>query len=240
MPVIWGFDLSEMRWSAFGHRNMFDKRWHLRRERFVIYQLAMLICLAAECTSTYSLAKYDSLKDHVEEFTGGRATLHKNDLKSAEVLTIFFCVMVATLFGADFFFLLFFPRRRYPRWYVLLKKFFAVFITAGVLAAALMSTIVVATGEADISGASAEEARQLTEIYFRPPLEYDRWAVNIAYVCLLWPGFLATAASTVILFVAANWDEEHGTTPSWSSHEKASRANIQQHAYYTTRNGNEA
>ncbi|KAL0059406.1 hypothetical protein AAF712_013847 [Marasmius tenuissimus] len=101
----------------------------------------MLICLAAECTSTYSLAKYDSLKDHVEEFTGGRATLHKNDLKSAEVLTIFFCVMVATLFGADFFFLLFFPRRRYPRWYVLLKKFFAVFITAGVLAAALMSTL---------------------------------------------------------------------------------------------------
>jgi len=47
----------------------------------------------------------------------------------------------ATLFGADFFFLLQFPKRRYPDWYQSLKKFFAIVITTGVFAAALGSTV---------------------------------------------------------------------------------------------------
>jgi len=33
-PTIWGFDLSELSFSAFSSKKMFDKRWHLRRERF--------------------------------------------------------------------------------------------------------------------------------------------------------------------------------------------------------------
>ncbi|KAL0573781.1 hypothetical protein V5O48_008168 [Marasmius crinis-equi] len=183
MPVIWGFDLSEMKWNAFAHRNMFDKRWHLRRERFVVYQLAMLICLAAECTSTYSLAKYEKLQDHIEFWSGFRASVHNNDIIDAEILTIVFCVFVATLFGADFFFLLFFPRRRYPKWYNTTKKALAVFITGGVLAGALMSTIVVATGEVDITGVSAEEAQQLVDIYKKPPLsEHSFFWASIAFL----------------------------------------------------------
>lgn len=157
MTVIWGFDLSQMTWSAFAHRNMFDPRWHLRRERFAAYQLAMLICLAAECTATYSLSKYEDLQTHVEATPrdnpsllpstpipsnpDGRPHLHNDNLIAAESLTIVFCVFVATLFGADFFFLLFFPRRTYPYWYTVAKKALAVGITLGVLAAALMSTV---------------------------------------------------------------------------------------------------
>ncbi|KAL0060551.1 hypothetical protein AAF712_012671 [Marasmius tenuissimus] len=194
MPVIWGFDLSEMKWNAFGHKNMFDRRWHLRKERFIVYQLAMLIGLAAECTATYSLSKYEKQQEHIENWTGGRATVKNNDIIDAEILTIIFCVFVATIFGADFFFLLFFPRRRYPSWYVRTKEAMAVVITAGMLAAALMSTIVVATGEADVRDVGPEEAQALTDLFFRPPLQYNKWAVNIAYVCLLWPAFLATAA----------------------------------------------
>ncbi|KAK1227471.1 hypothetical protein PQX77_009534 [Marasmius sp. AFHP31] len=213
MPVIWGFDLSEMKWSAFGHKNMFDRRWHLRKERFIVYQLAMLIGLAAECTATYSLSKYEKQQEHIENWTGGRATVKNNDIIDAEILTIIFCVFVATIFGADFFFLLFFPRRRYPSWYVRTKKAMAVVISAGMLAAALMSTIVVATGEADVRDVGPEEAQALTDLFFRPPLQYNKWAVNIAYVCLLWPAFLATAASTVIMFIAADHDERHGTEP---------------------------
>lgn len=33
-PKIWGFDLGELSFSAFSSKAMFDKRWHLRRERF--------------------------------------------------------------------------------------------------------------------------------------------------------------------------------------------------------------
>ncbi|ESK96178.1 hypothetical protein Moror_7252 [Moniliophthora roreri MCA 2997] len=213
MPVIWGFDLSEMSWSAFGHAKMFDKRWHLRRERFVLYQLAMLICLSAECCATYSLSKYDDLHEHVHSWSEGRATVHKRDTIQASILTICFCVFVATLYGADFFFLLFFPRRLYPKWYVWTKKALAVIITAGVFAAALLSTIVIATRSAYVTGVSPEEAQQLIELYFRPPLEYKTWAVNIAWVVLIWPGFLATAASTVIMFIAADYDAANGTEP---------------------------
>lgn len=101
----------------------------------------MLICLAAECTATYSLSKYEDLQDHVEKYSGHIASLHNNDIIAAECLTIVFCVFVATLFGADFFFLLQFPRRKFPKWYNMARKGLAVGITLGVLAAALMSTV---------------------------------------------------------------------------------------------------
>lgn len=101
----------------------------------------MLICLAAECTATYSLSKYEDLQKHVEMTNDHRPHLHNNDIIAAEVLTIVFCVFVATLFGADFFFLLFFPRRTYPKWYNATKKALAVGITLGLFAAAIMSSV---------------------------------------------------------------------------------------------------
>jgi hypothetical protein len=200
-----------MSWSAFKSKNMFDRRWILRRERFIIYQLAMLICLAAECTATYSLSKYEDLQTHVETvarnekfrnspaFPNPNVHLHNNNLVDAEIVTIVFCVMVATLYGADFFFLLMFPARRYPKWYNVTKLFLAVVITLGVLVAAIVSTWVVATGQATITGVDQAAQNQLTELYFRPPLVYRHWSVNIAYVVVLWLGFLATLARLVIL-----------------------------------------
>lgn len=101
----------------------------------------MLICLAAECTATYSLSKYEALQTHIEATPGHLPHLHNNDIIAAEVLTIVFCVFVATLFGADFFFLVFFPRRTYPKWYNATKKALAVGITLGIFAAALMSSV---------------------------------------------------------------------------------------------------
>lgn len=58
-----------------------------------------------------------------------------------EISTIVLCVAVACLFGADFFFLLQFPRRVYPKWYQTTKKALAVVITLGVFACALGSTV---------------------------------------------------------------------------------------------------
>jgi len=144
MTVICGFDLSEIRLSAFGHKKMFDKRWHLRRERIVVYQLAMLMCLAAECTATYSLAKYEDLQFNVEMVGGPLAHLHNNDMITTERLTVVFCALVTAIFGVDFFFLLFFPRRTYPKWYNVTRKCVAFGITLGVFSAAAMSSVVVA------------------------------------------------------------------------------------------------
>lgn len=155
--MIWGFHLGELSFSAFKSSNMFDRRWHLRRERFgecdslrpgpgrplssradsrtrdtVAYQAAMLICLAAECTATYSLSKCacsffrrpaagradlvrfeleqadrqinpdEDLQDHVEK-RFAPAHLYNNDIIDMEISTIVLAVSVACLFGADFF-----------------------------------------------------------------------------------------------------------------------------------------
>ncbi|GAA5929834.1 uncharacterized protein JCM15063_004637 [Sporobolomyces koalae] len=211
-PTIWGFDLSELSFSAFSSKKMFDRRWHLRRERFIAYQAAMLICLAAECTATYSLSKYEDLQDHIED-RFAPAHLYNNDIIDMEITTIVFCVFVATLFGADFFFLLQFPKRRYPDWYQNAKKFFAIVITVGVFAAALGSTIVIANNSAQIVHVSEQVAREAAEYYFRPPLQYNKWAVNIAYVCVLWVGWVACVVSTVFMFMAAAHDKMKGTDP---------------------------
>ncbi|KDR79643.1 hypothetical protein GALMADRAFT_243725 [Galerina marginata CBS 339.88] len=217
MAVIWGFNLSEMSWSAFGHKKMFDRRWHLRKERFIVYQLAMLIGLAAECTATYSLSKYDSLHENIHNFSTSVSTtpasLHNHDIIAAAITTIVFCVLVATIFGADFFFLLFWPTRTYPRWYTFAKKALAVVITAGVGVAAIVSTIVITSHQAFISGVDEGSKAHLVEVYFRPPLVYSHWAQNIAWLVLLWITFVCTAASTIIMFIAAAYDAEFGPMP---------------------------
>jgi len=45
----------------------------------------MLICLAAECTATYSLSKYEDLQDHVED-RFAPAHLYNNDMSAAPSL----------------------------------------------------------------------------------------------------------------------------------------------------------
>ncbi|KAF4623489.1 hypothetical protein D9613_001279 [Agrocybe pediades] len=217
MAIIWGFDLSKMSWGAFGHKKMFDRRWHLRKERFIWYQLAMLIGLAAECTATYSLSKYEDLQGHVEAaslpISPTKAHLYNNDLIDAAICTIVFCVLVATVFGADFFFLLFWPSRRYARWYQTAKKITAVVVTAGVLACAIVSTFVIARRSAFINGVDDQTKQTLTNLYFRPPLVYRHWSRNIAWVVLLWLTFPCTVISTILIFLADKHDREFGPEP---------------------------
>ncbi|GAA5847334.1 hypothetical protein JCM9279_000241 [Rhodotorula babjevae] len=222
-PVILGFPLGDLSFGAFSSKKMFDARWHLRPQRFVAYQLAMLICLAAECTATYSLSKYEDLQDHIED-RFAPAHLYNNDLLDMEITTIVMCVAVACWFGADFFFLLMFPRQSYPRWYQKTKKAMAVTICFGVFAAALGSTIVVARNSAQVQHVDDATKRAAVEYYFRPPLQYRDWAVNIAYVCLLWPGWLACVASTVLMFLADTHDLRHGTSPLYYGKGKGTAA----------------
>ncbi|GAA6057100.1 hypothetical protein JCM3770_002080 [Rhodotorula araucariae] len=215
-PYVLGFPLGDLTiasfFGAFSSKRMFDPRWHLRRERFVAYQAAMLICLAAECTATYSLSKYEDLQTHIEK-RFSPAHLYNNDIIDMQISTIVMCVAVACWFGADFFFLLQFPRRSYPRWYAAIKKVMAVVITLGILACAIGSTIVVARNSALIEHVDDATKRAAAEYYFRPPLRYRDWAVNIAFVCLIWPGWIACVASTILMFMADTYDFRHGTSP---------------------------
>ena len=51
-PVIWGLDLSEMKWSKFKGSYMWNDEWHLRRTKFIIYQLAMILTVVSESLGT--------------------------------------------------------------------------------------------------------------------------------------------------------------------------------------------
>lgn len=54
----------------------------------VLYQVAMLTCLAAECTATYSLSKYEDLQGRIENSPLFGGHLYQNDLIDAEIVTI--------------------------------------------------------------------------------------------------------------------------------------------------------
>jgi hypothetical protein len=52
MTVIWGLDLHEIRWRKFKSAYMFDRTYHLRRTKMVVYQLAMILCVCSESVGT--------------------------------------------------------------------------------------------------------------------------------------------------------------------------------------------
>ncbi|GAA5972911.1 hypothetical protein JCM11641_003999 [Rhodosporidiobolus odoratus] len=212
-PVIWGFNLSEMSFHAFKTQELMDKRYHLRKERVISYQLAMLVCLAAECCVTYSLSKYEDLQGHIET-AYPPAHVYQNDIIDFQIVTIVMCVMVACLYGADFFFLVQFPTRTYPKWYQNTKKALAITITCGVFAAAVGLTVMIASHAAKVEHVSQDIIDAAVAHYSRPPLVYRKWAVNIASLCLLWPGWLFCVIATICMFMAVKHDEQYGAQPT--------------------------
>lgn len=56
MAVIWGLDLHEIQWGKFKSSNMWNSRYHGRRTRFIVYQLAMILTVVSESLGTAALS----------------------------------------------------------------------------------------------------------------------------------------------------------------------------------------
>lgn len=56
MAVIWGLDLKEMQWGKFKNSYMWNNEYHLRRTKFIVYQLAMIFCVISESLGTAALS----------------------------------------------------------------------------------------------------------------------------------------------------------------------------------------
>lgn len=57
MPVIWGLNLKDIQWWKFKSSYMFGNRdYHLRRTKFVVYQVAMIFCVVSESVGTAALS----------------------------------------------------------------------------------------------------------------------------------------------------------------------------------------
>jgi hypothetical protein len=56
MPVIWGLDLKELQWGKFKGSYMFNRVYHLRRTKMIVYQAAMILCVVSESVGTAMLS----------------------------------------------------------------------------------------------------------------------------------------------------------------------------------------
>lgn len=56
MTVIWGLDLKEVQWKKFKGAYMFNRVYHLRRTKMMVYQAAMIFCVVSESVGTVMLS----------------------------------------------------------------------------------------------------------------------------------------------------------------------------------------
>ena len=210
MAVIWGLDLHDMQWSKFKSSYMFGNRdYHLRRTKFVVYQLAMILCVVSESLGTAALSKYVDQQSDIERLHSS-ARVHNDDFVGiasyseqgprlayesfADIYSdIFVGVSVATIFGAAFFFDLFFPTRYEPtniRW---AWRISAVVVSIMALGDAIAFTVIIAKGTSWISADDADQ-RAIAREAISPPLRYRDYGEAVASLVLLWLGLVATVA----------------------------------------------
>ncbi|KAJ4511512.1 hypothetical protein HRR83_006779 [Exophiala dermatitidis] len=226
MAVIWGLDLHDIQWSKFKSSYMFgNKDYHLRRTKFVVYQIAMIFCVVSESVGTAALSGKSllpALEEHHEEPMSltkvlhagadyvkqqstieslhSSASVHNDDFVGIASYNIFVGIAVATIFGAAFFFDLFFPERYEPRNIRWAWRISALVVTIMTLADALALTVIVATGNAWIA-ADSEDARLIAQERINPPLVYRHNGRAVASVVFVWIGLCGTIASCVVMWL---------------------------------------
>lgn len=210
MVVIWGLDLHDMQWSKFKSSYMFNNVYYLRRYKMIVYQLAMILCVCSESVGTAALSDYVDQQAFVEKLNN-TAAIYNDDFVGIASYNIFVGIAVATIFGAAFFFDLFWPERHESRAVRLAWKICAVAVTFMCFADAIALTVIVATRHAYISGVDSSEATRLLELSQKHPNFYYRHNPKaIAAVVLLWPGMIATIGSCYLLIKSQIHNDAHG------------------------------
>lgn len=210
MAVIWGLDLKEMQWGKFKGSYMFSKTYHLQRTKMIVYQIAMILCVCSESVGTAALSDYVDQQDGISTRSGGRAIVHNNDIVGIFSYNIFVGIAVATIFGSGFFFDLFWPERHESASVKLAWKISSLVVSFMALADALALTVIIATHSAHISGVSPEEASFWFRSNPKPNRVYRHYSYNIGSVVLLWPGVIASFASTYIMWKSLQHNDIHG------------------------------
>jgi len=187
----------------FGNRD-----YHLRRTKFVVYQIAMICCVVSESIGTAALSDYVKQQDRIEGLHSS-AAVHNDDFVGIASFNIFVGIAVATIFGAAFFFDLFFPERFEPRNIRWSWRISALVVTLMTFADAIALTVIVATGNAWIS-ADSEDAKEIARETLNPPLRYRDNGRAIASVVFLWVGLVGTIASCIIMWLYYNHLDTYG------------------------------
>jgi hypothetical protein len=136
--------------------------------------------------------------------------VHNNAFVGIASYNIFVGVYVATIFGSAFFFDLFWPERHESAAVKLAWRICSVLACLFTLACALAYTVILATYTAWVSGTDAANAARLLRQYGGSPMRYRDNGRAVASVVFLWPGMLATFASTALLWHSLSHIDQHG------------------------------
>lgn len=158
------------------------------------------------------LSKYLSERKYVQKYSdslGASVTVKSHDIVGSFSYNIFVGVFVATIFGAAFFFDLFWPERNESRSVRIAWKACAVLSCIFTLSSAILLTVILSTKRAVLVG-------NYTGIVFKldPPLQYKENGESIASVVLIWLGWIATCAATGLMFSSINHNERYGSAKS--------------------------
>lgn len=190
-------DLRDMKWSAFKSSYMFGNTdYHMRRTKFIIYQLAMIFLVVSESLGTAVLADYvDQQSDLQKKFPG--IAVYNNNFVGIASYNIFVGVFAATVFGAAFFFDLFFPERYEPRWVQNLWMGCAVFTCLAATGDALGYTIILCLKGERVHYDDINDPRlrkELENARNSTPILYRHSGRAIASVVFLWLGWACAIA----------------------------------------------
>jgi uncharacterized membrane protein len=202
MAVIWGLDLKEMQWGKFKSGYMWNTMYHNRRTKFIIYQLAMILCVVSESLGTAALSDYVDQQKVVSNLDPN-VTVHNNNFVGIASYNIFVGIFVATIFGAAFFFDLFWPERAESRGVKIAWKLCSILACLLTLSDALAYTYIVASKSAQVSGTNDENAQRLLSQFRKAsetPLQYSKNGRAVASIVFLWPGTIFTFVSTYLLW----------------------------------------
>jgi len=221
-PTLWGLDLRQVHPAKFKSSYMWNKTYHLRRTKFIVYQLAMIFCVISESLGTAALSDYrDQAKDIARLNQDGVAEW-SGDYIGVASYNIFNGIFVAFVFGAAFFFDLIFPERREDKGIRRAWKWCAVATCFTTLASAIAMTVIFATRSSRISG-TPEQVAQITQRLREngsDPLNYRDNALAKASLAFLWPGWLACLWATWVLWKSDKWIVRNGP---WTSSERVKR-----------------
>jgi hypothetical protein len=136
---------------------------------------------------TNTVADYTDQQAHVEQDSGKLVSIRNNDIVGSFSYNIFVGVYVATIFGAAFFFDLFWPERKEIPSVQLAWKICSVLTVCFALSSAILLTVVLTTHRAALTDALLGD-----DIKLSPPLLYKKNGEAIASLVLIWLGWLAT------------------------------------------------
>ncbi|KAF1924028.1 uncharacterized protein M421DRAFT_9177 [Didymella exigua CBS 183.55] len=220
MTVIWGLNLREMQWAKFKSSYMFGNRdYHLRRTKFGIYQGAMILTVVSESLGTAALSDYAAKQAFVAQHSPG-TTVHNNTFVGIAAYNILVGIFVATVFGAAFFFDLFWPARAESRAVKTAWRACSVCACLLTLSCVLVYTYIVATRSAYVTGTGAASAERQMAADGGSPLRYADNGRAVASVVFLWPGMVFTFVSTWVLWRSLAHGDRFGPMSSHARKEE--------------------